>query len=91
MHLPFGVSNGPNDYSLISETLFELSNNIFCDPTFNPNTINSPLHHHIQPSNYRYSKSTPFHKATELFIDVPFHYAMVNGYIHGHYHSDGRC
>ena len=39
LRLPFGVANGPNDYLLISEPLFDLTNYIMEDPTFDPKTL----------------------------------------------------
>ena len=39
LRLQFGIANGPNDYSLTSEPLFDLTNDILLDPTFDPRTM----------------------------------------------------
>ena len=43
LRLPFGVANGPNDYSIISETIMDLTNDILADDTFDPAIIKSHL------------------------------------------------
>ena len=39
MRLPFGVANGPNDYSQISESVMDLTNDILDDSTFDPTEL----------------------------------------------------
>ena len=43
LRLPFGVANGTSDYSIISETIFDLINNILQDSTWDPIEINLSL------------------------------------------------
>ena len=43
LHLPFGVANGPNDYSVVSEPIFNLTNDVLRDPSFDPTILHSPL------------------------------------------------
>ena len=43
LHLPFGVVNGPSDYSIISEPIFDLTNDILHDETWDLTEIHSPL------------------------------------------------
>lgn len=41
--LPFGVANGSNNYSIISEAMMDLTNIIFVNDTFDLSEIYSPL------------------------------------------------
>ena len=41
--LPFGVANGPNDFSLLSEPIVDLTNDIMIDKKWDPTDIRSPL------------------------------------------------
>ena len=43
LRLPFGVANGPNDYIVISESIFYLTNDVLRDETYNPLELQSPL------------------------------------------------
>ena len=43
LRLPFGVANGPNDFSIVSEPIMDLTNDILRDDTCDPNDIHSPL------------------------------------------------
>ena len=43
LRLPFGVANGPNDYSLVSEPLFDLTNEILRDTSYDPSLLHSPI------------------------------------------------
>ena len=81
LRLPFGVANGPNDFSLVSEPIIDLTNDILHDDTFDPNKTHSPLNEKFQAPNDRYPTGTPFGRARRLFVDVPFHWATADGYI----------
>lgn len=81
LRLPFGVANGPNDYSLISEPIFDLTNDVLRDPTFDPTDLHSPLQSEFEAPASTYDDSTPFEPARPLFVDVPFFWAMADGYI----------
>ena len=43
LRLPFGVANGPNDFSLLSEPIMDLTNDILRDKEWDPTEIRSPL------------------------------------------------
>ena len=81
LRLPFGVSNGPNDYSIVIESIFDLTNDIFRDKIFDPQEVYSPIQGEIdQPATY-HTDNTPFGPAWPLFLEVPFHPAKSDGYI----------
>lgn len=42
VRLPFGVSAGPNMYSLINEAIFDLVNDLLQDPVWDPEKLYSP-------------------------------------------------
>ena len=81
LRLPFGVANGPNDYSIISEPIFDLTNDILGDDTFDPNTIHSPIQSKLEKLDETLKRGDPFGEARPLIVDVPFHYAAADGYI----------
>ena len=60
MRLPFGVANGPGDYGIISETIFDLTNDLLQDKTWDPQTTKSPLATKIDEPNTHYTNDTPF-------------------------------
>ena len=81
LRLPFGVANGPNDYSIISEAIMDLTNDILEDTTFDPSVIHSPLQSTLASPHTSYPDCTPFGIARELFVPVPFRHAAADGYI----------
>ena len=81
LRLPFGVANGPNDYGTISEPIFDLTNEILQDETFNPSEIHSPLQKDMATQKEYNPKDTPFGVAAPLIVNVPFHFAKADGYI----------
>ena len=81
LRLPFGVANGPSDFSLISEPIFDLTNDILRDETWDPTDIHSPLQPKFEKAAVRYPPSTPFATANPLMVPVPFHPAAADGYI----------
>ena len=81
LRLPFGVANGPNDFSLVSELIIDLTNNILHDESWDPADIHSPLQPEFDTKNERYDSNTPFGQANKLFVPVPFHPAAADGYI----------
>ena len=81
LRLPFGVANGPNDFSLISEPIMDLTNDILRDGSWNHNEVHSPLQSQFKQPNIRYPNTAPFGVARQLFVPVPFHWAVADGYI----------
>ena len=81
LRLPFGVANGPNDYSIISESISDLTNDVLREITFDPNEIHSPIRSELDDPTNTYTDDVPFTPARPLFVDVPFHFAMADGYI----------
>ena len=81
LRLPFGVANGPNDFSIVSEPIMDLTNDILRDDTWDPNDIHSPLQSIFKQPLTRYPTNTPFGRARKLFVPVPFHWAVADGYI----------
>ena len=81
LRLPFGVANGPSDYSIVSETIFDLTNDILHDDTWDPDDVHSPLQPQFDTATSHYPPSTPFAAADPLMVTVPFHPAAADGYI----------
>ena len=79
LRLPFGVSNEPNDHSVISESIFDLTNDILRDETYDPMELHSPLQTQLDKPVDEYDENEPFATARPLLVRVPFHYAMVDG------------
>ena len=81
LHLPFGVANGPSDYSIISKVIMDQTNDILEDDTFNSSNIHFPLYSTLALTHILYPDCTPFGIARELFIIVPFRHAAADEYI----------
>ena len=80
LRLPFGVSAGPSMYSLISEAIFDLTNDLLMDQAWNPDTLRSPHHDHFQPPQ-PLDKNIKFGKANKLHVYVPTRETFCDGYI----------
>ena len=81
LRLPFEVANGPNDSSLISELLFDLTNDILDDGTFDSKVLHSPIEPELVRPTKRTEDHTEYGKARPLFIDVSFTFAATDGCI----------
>ena len=75
------MANGPNDYSTISEPIFDMTNEILLDKTYDPSSLHSPLQKEMSKPKQNKTKDTPFGEARPLIVDVPFHFAKADGYI----------
>ena len=75
------MANGPSDYSIVSETIFDLTNDILRDETWNPDEIHSPLQTQCETATSHHSPTTPFAEADPLMVSVPFHPVASDGYI----------
>ena len=81
LRLPFGVVNGPNNFSLLSEPIMDLTNDILRDKEWDPTEIHSPLQPEFDTMNEQYDNDIPFVTANKLFVPMPFYPAMADGYI----------
>jgi len=75
----FGVANGPSDYIIVSETIFDLTNDILNDDTWDLDDVQSPLRPQLDKATSQYPPSTPFEKSDSLMVPVPFHPAAYSG------------
>ena len=81
LRLPFGVANGPSDSSVISEPIFDMSNDLLQNEFFDTKTFHSPLTHEFDKPERLYVESDDFGEARPLFVDVEFFHAKTDGYI----------
>jgi len=49
LRLPFGVAAGPSIYSTMSETVFDLINDLLNDKSWDIKSLHSPIQHQLQP------------------------------------------
>ena len=75
------MANGPNDYSVISKPIFDLTNGVLRDPSFDPTIPHSPLQQHFESPATPYTANTPFEPACPLFVNVPSYWTISDGYI----------
>ena len=78
--LPFGVSAGPSMYSLISEAIFDLVNELLMDPVWDPEILHSPHKDSFQQPQ-KIDDSIEFEKANKLHVFVPPRETFCDGYI----------
>ena len=69
--LPFGVANGPNDFSILSESIFDLINDILRDQTYDPTNFNSHFNYKFRETATTHEEDTPFGEARSLFVIKP--------------------
>ena len=80
VRLPFGVSAGTSMYSLISEAIFDLVNDLLLDPVWDPATLHSPHYKSLRKPE-KLDKDIPFGKANKLHVYVPSRNTFCDGYI----------
>ena len=80
VRLPFGARCGPSVYSDVSESIFDLANDILHDTSWNPNDLHSPHKHILQPPEFA-PPNEPFSRAKPLAINIPLRETMTDGYI----------
>ena len=77
---PFGARCGPSIYSDVSESIFDLANDILHNPTWDPTVLHSPHTEILQPPEIT-SADDPFSRAKPLAIHIPLRETMTDGYI----------
>ena len=80
LRLPFGVVAGPSAYSLVSEAIFDLANDLIRDPEWDPNTLQSPNAKHLH-SPTTLDLSISYSTVKDLLVHVPLNHAFCDGYI----------
>ena len=83
--LPFGGAFGPSEYSIVSEAIFDVMNDLINDKTWNCEEIKSPFMDKLNPLRRHETRhapnSTTFGEAWELAVPVPYRPGLVDGYI----------
>ena len=80
LRLPFGVAAGPSVYSTMSETIFDLTNDLLNDKTWNLKELNSPIIDKLHPPQ-SLDDSIQFGEAEELDVYIPPRTSFCDGYI----------
>lgn len=78
LRLPFGVVNGPNDFSILSKPTMDLTNDILRDKEWDSTANHSPLQPEFDTMKEQYNNDIPFGTANKLFVPMPFHPVMAN-------------
>ena len=78
--LPFGTKCGPSKYSDFSEAVFDTANDVINDPTWDPDSLHSPIKPLLQPPDVTDAR-VPFTKAKDLAVDIPLREIVYDGYI----------
>ena len=78
--LPFGACTGPSVYSSVSETIFNLANNIINETEWDPTTLRSPHSSKLSEPSLN-PIPDPFEAAQELLMDLPLKEIFFDGYI----------
>ena len=68
IRLPFGVANGPNEYSVIIDSIFDFTNDILRDETYDPLELHSPLRTQLDNPVDTYEADIPFAPALPLLV-----------------------
>lgn len=79
--LPFGSTPAPAEFSILSETIFDLASDLLLCPLWDPDTLPSPYDKYLPPPQ-RIEDTTPFGEALEADVHLPKHQVCgVEGYI----------
>ena len=79
LRLPFGVANGRNDFSIVSESIFDLINDILRDKTYDPTNLNTHFNYKFGETATTHEEDTPFGKARSLFVKTERHPTTADG------------
>ena len=80
LRLPFGVAAGPSIYSTMSETIFDLTNDLLNDKKWKLNDLHSPIINKLhEPQSL--DNSIPFGRAEKLSVHIPSRTSFCDGYI----------
>jgi len=82
LRLPFGVSPGPSLYSVVSESIFDLVNDLLNDKEWDRSKLNSPYQARLAPrQTYPEKDEEEIAQVRELAIYLPNRTAIADGYI----------
>ena len=82
LRLPFGVSPGPSFYSVVSESIFDLVNDLLNDKEWDRTKLNSPYKDRLAPKQpYPEKEKENITKVRELSVYIPNRTAIADGYI----------
>jgi hypothetical protein len=70
LRMPFGGRPCPSLWSDVSETITDLSNSLAVDPSWDPETLRSPLQHLIPPTVSE-PQDVPFADSLPVAFDIP--------------------
>jgi len=70
LRLPFGSTPACSEFSQHSEAIFDLANDIFEDPAWNPTKVHSP-NQHLLPPEHRLPDDEPFGTTAPLDVELP--------------------
>lgn len=80
VRFPFGVKCGLGIYSDLSESIFDLANDLLADTAWNPSVLRSP-HQHLLEKPETPTSATPFSPTKPLAVDIPLRTTFTDGYI----------
>ena len=82
LRLPFGVSPGPSLYSVVSESIFDLVNDLLNDKEWDRTQLNSPYQSRLAPRQpYPAKEKENIAQVRELSVYIPNRTAIADGYI----------
>ena len=80
LRLPFGVSPGPSVYSTVSESIYDLVNDLLDDEDWDRLELNSPYVKDL-PKPLQLDSSIPIEQVRELSVYIPDRKMAADGYI----------
>jgi len=81
LRLPFGVSPGPSLYSVVSECVFDLVNDLINDKEWDRTILNSPYLPKLAPKQTYPVEEETITQVRELAVYIPNRTAIADGYI----------
>jgi hypothetical protein len=70
LHLTFGGAACPYERKIVSETISNLTTELFLDETWDTKTLTYPLQHLVPPARFIHN-NIPFTEGKELDVDIP--------------------
>ena len=80
LHLPFGTTPTPSEYTTISETAIDLGENLLADTSRDVANLQSSHRHLLQREDYLLA-SEPLFKAYQLTVNIKIKETSMDGFI----------
>lgn len=81
VRLPFGSAPAPSQFTIISEFVIDIAQQLTWDASWNPETLQHPQQELLPEPEDTFDRDTPFGKAWPLLVNVEYTPIYVDGFV----------